>query len=200
MRKVFYSFHYERDSWRAANVRNFNKIANEDEYGVIDSVEWEKIKQKGDPAIEKWIQEQLQSTSVTVVLIGTETASRPWVQYEIRESWKRGNALLGVYINSVKTQDKETDPKGSNPFNAIKFTDGTALSTVCPTYDWDSDNGRENMGAWVEDAYQARQKVSADKKIDEDDKGSNGGSGNVPRPPAPGPQTPPVPPRRREVG
>ena len=34
-RKVFYSFHFKRDAWRAAQVRNSNAIANEDEFGVI---------------------------------------------------------------------------------------------------------------------------------------------------------------------
>ena len=75
-RKVFYSFHYEHDAWRAAQVRNCNTIADEDEYGVIDGVEWEKIQRGGDAAIERWIEEQLRHTSVTVVLIGAETAER----------------------------------------------------------------------------------------------------------------------------
>ena len=42
-RKVFYSFNYKRDSQRAAQVRNSHALADEDEYGVIDSVEWEKV-------------------------------------------------------------------------------------------------------------------------------------------------------------
>ena len=40
-----------------------------------DAAEWESIKRKGDAAIQNWIGEQLQNTSVTVILIGTETAS-----------------------------------------------------------------------------------------------------------------------------
>ena len=38
-RKVFFSFHYERDAWRAANVRNSDMIPNDDEYGVIENYE-----------------------------------------------------------------------------------------------------------------------------------------------------------------
>ena len=73
-RKVFFSFHFKRDAWRAGQVRNCDLLADEDEYGVIDGVEWEKIERQGDPAIERWIEEQLKYTSVTVVLIGAETS------------------------------------------------------------------------------------------------------------------------------
>jgi len=203
MRKVFYSFHYKGDAWRAGQVRNHNKIADEDEYGVIDAVEWEQIERQGTMAIENWINKQLKFTSVTVVLIGAETFSRPWVIYEIKESWKRGNAILGLYVHAVKDQKQQHSTKGPNPLDNVKFTDGTALSSVCCTYDWVIDNGRENLGQWVEDAYQTR--LSMKEKKDIDESSGKGGSGNipgrhVPPPPAPGPRTPPVPPRRREVG
>ena len=75
-RKTFFSFHYERDSWRAGQVRNSNVIAAEDEYGFIDGVDWESIKRQGDDAIKRWIKDQLKNTSVTAVLIGKETAER----------------------------------------------------------------------------------------------------------------------------
>jgi hypothetical protein len=42
------------------------------------------------------ILKHLENTSVTVVLIGTETANRPWVKYEIEQSIARKNGLLGV--------------------------------------------------------------------------------------------------------
>ena len=39
--------------------------------------------------------------SCVIVLIGTETASRKWVQYEIKEAWKRGKGIVGIYINYI---------------------------------------------------------------------------------------------------
>lgn len=156
-RKVFYSFHYKRDAWRAAQVRNSNVIADEDEYGVIDSVDWETIERQGEAAIKRWINDQLKDTSVTVVLIGAETAERDWVDYEIRKSWERGNALVGVRIHAMKNQDRETDAPGANPFAAMKLADGTPLSSIVKLYDWVSDDGRGNLGDWVEEAYQARE-------------------------------------------
>lgn len=164
-RKVFYSFHYERDAWRAAQVRNHNVIADEDEFGVIDSVEWEKIERGGDDAIKRWIKGQLKDTSVSVVLIGSETAEREWVRYEIEESWKRGNGIVGIRIHNIKNQDKETDPQGPNPLDQIKFDDGTPLSSVFKTYDW-ADNGRENIGVWVEEAYQTRTTMKDERELE----------------------------------
>ncbi len=164
-RKVFFSFHYERDSQRAAQVRNADMLADEDEYGVIDAVGWEKLEREGDDAIKRWIQSQLNGTSVTVVLIGAETAKRPWILYEIEESWKRGNGILGVKIHNVKDLDGETDTPGENPLDQIQFTDGTVLSSAAKTYDWVADNGREHLGDWVENAFKNREDMTESKEI-----------------------------------
>lgn len=155
-RKVFYSFHYKRDSQRAAQVRNSHVIANSDQYGVIDSVEWEKIEREGEEAIKRWINEQLKYTSVTAILIGAETANREWVQYEIERSWERGNGLVGVRIHNVKDLDGKTDSAGRNPLDEIYLKDGTPLSKLCKTYDWCNDKGIENLGSWAEEAFQFR--------------------------------------------
>lgn len=157
-RKVFFSFHYERDAWRAAQVRNSDLLADEDEYGVIDAVAWEKIQRQGDDAIRRWINSQLQYTSVTVVLIGAQTSERPWVEYEIIESWKKGNGLVGIHIHNIKDQWQRTDTPGENPLDQLKFTDGTPLSSVCKTYDWVLNDGRNNLGKWVEGAAKERGK------------------------------------------
>lgn len=72
-RETFFGFDYDRDEWRAANVRSSDEIKDEDEIGFIDKAQWEKIKQGSDAAIEKSINAQLQGTTVTVVLIGAQT-------------------------------------------------------------------------------------------------------------------------------
>jgi hypothetical protein len=167
-RKTFFSFHYERDAWRAANVRNSGALSTDDEAGFIDAADWEELEREGDAAIKKWIKEQLNGTSVTAVLIGAETADREWVIYEIRESWKRGNAVIGVRIHGVKNQDGKTDIAGADPLDAILFEDGTALSSMCKTYDWVADKGRENLGTWLENAVTAREEMDKDKVLKED--------------------------------
>jgi hypothetical protein len=164
-RKVFFSFHFKRDAWRAGQVRNANLLADEDKYGVIDGADWEKIEREGDTAIERWIEDQLKYTSVTVVLIGAETAERDWVEHEIRRSWERGNALLGVRIHNVKNQDGKTDARGLNPFDSIYLKNGNPLSDVSKTYDWVNDDGRSNLGDWVEDAFKARKAYDGEEEL-----------------------------------
>lgn len=164
-RKIFFSFHYERDAWRASQVRNSNVVSSEDRYGFIDKADWESIKKNGDDAIQRWIADQLKNTSVTAVLIGAETADREWVRYEIAKSWKRGNGLVGVRIHGLKDQDQQTDVYGRNPFDEFKLPDGTVLSSVCKVYDWNADDGRKNFGKWADEAAEIRAKYVASDEI-----------------------------------
>lgn len=103
-RRVFFSFHYERDAWRAGQVRNCNLLQIEDQYGFIDSVDWQSLEVQGRAAIERWIADQLDHTSVTVVLIGAETGARPWVRHEIVESWNRGTELSASGFTTSRTK------------------------------------------------------------------------------------------------
>lgn len=154
-RRVFFSFHYERDVWRANQVRNSWVTKEREAAGFWDGSLWEEAKKKGDAAIKKMIDEGLLGTSVTAVLIGAETADRKYVNYEIASSCERGNGLAGVYIHRLRDRDGYTDTKGRNPFDDHWVAvDGreVRLSTVVHTYDWALDDGYESFGDWVEDA------------------------------------------------
>jgi len=151
-RKVFFSFHYERDSWRAGIVRNSGITKNV--AGFIDSADWEKIQSRGDEAIKTWIKDQLDGTSVTVVLIGAETNSRRWVKYELNQSWVRGNGILGIYIHQIKDQNSHTDIKGTTKFGSefrMKTDDGKQFFFErFNAYNWITDDGYHNFDKWVE--------------------------------------------------
>ncbi len=154
-RKVFFSFHYQRDSVRAGQVRNSNVVTSNaiETSDFIDAAKWESVKRNGDQAIKNWIASQLHGTSVTVVLIGAKTSERKWVKYEIDESLKRGNGLLGIYIHNCPLFDKSYDTRGINPFDNLSITkDGVQrrLSTIYKTYDWINDDGCRNLGTWIE--------------------------------------------------
>lgn len=164
-RKTFFSFHFKRDVWRAGQVRNSNVVAGEDEYGFVDAVEWEKIEREGDTAIERWIVDQLKNTSVTVVLIGAKTSERDWIDCEIRKSWERGNGLVGVRIHNMKDQDGKTDIAGDNPLDQVAISDGTKLSGIFKTYDWVTNDGRANLGKWIEEAFTLRDKYDGDEDL-----------------------------------
>lgn len=159
-RMVFFSFHYEEDKWRANQVRNsWVTKPDREAAGFWDAASWEEVKRKGEEAIKRWIDKQLEGTSVTVVLIGTETFDRKYVLYEIEKSYERGNGLLGVYIHNLKDQYGNVVKKGDNPFKYryIPEPDGKKpfLSEIfypTPTYDYIDDDGYNNLGAWVEKA------------------------------------------------
>jgi MTH538 TIR-like domain (DUF1863) len=148
-RKVFFSFHYERDAGRAGVVRNHSVTKDGFQTaGYIDGVEWESIKRQGENAIKRWIDGQLQNTTVTVVLIGAETANRPWVRYEIEKSRERKNGLLGIRIHNIKDfRTQQTDFAGQDPFVSIGYQ-GVKV------YDWVNDYGYANFPTWVEAAIQ----------------------------------------------
>jgi hypothetical protein len=154
-RHTFFSFQYERDIFRCNTVRNSWVTQDRVAAGFWDNSLWENAKQRGHDAIAKMILEGLYNTSVTVVLIGSETANREWINFEIIESSKRGNGLLGVYIHNIKSINGYTDTKGQNPFDYIFFNNNgtkTWFNTLYPTYDYVYDDGYHKLGDWIETA------------------------------------------------
>lgn len=164
-RSVFFSFHYQRDIWRVNIVRNhFVTRGGYNESGYRDHSLWEEAKKEGELALKRLINKGLQDTSVTVVLIGAETAQRRWVNYEIEKSHERGNGMLGIYIHNIANLEKQKDYRGANPFDNFTiekksefvFLSGIKpMSAIYPTYDWVADNGYNNFSTWVENAAKA---------------------------------------------
>ena len=151
-RKVFFSFHYKPDNWRAAQVRNMGVI--EGNRPATDNG-WETVKKGGDKAIKKWITDQMHGRSCTLVLVGTSTAGRKWINHEIVESWNEGMGVAGIHIHGLKDQDKQTSTKGRNPFHSINFGDtGKKLSSVVKCYDPPGRNSQEKY-AWIEENISA---------------------------------------------
>jgi hypothetical protein len=155
-RRVFFSFHYERDVQRASVVRNhWVTKANAEDAGYVDKAAWQEIEKGGKEAVKKWINEQLKGTSVTAVLIGPETSNREWVRYELQQSYQRGNGILGVHIHNIPGWDKKTDTSGDALFGPLgKDASGNDVyfASVASTYDWVNDDGYNNFAKWVEAA------------------------------------------------
>ena len=149
-RKVFFSFHYERDVFRVSQVRNSWVTRSQgNAQPFYDKATWETVKRT--QGIKAWIESQLTGTSVTAVLIGAETANRDWVLHEIRRSYELGKGLLGIYLHQVKDPRTGIDVRGENPFSRMSLN-GVPLSHSVPTYDWISDDGYHNLDVWVEKA------------------------------------------------
>lgn len=153
-RTTFFSFHYDNDIWRASQVRNSDVVdENIEESGFIDGGSWESLKRDGDEAVKRWINRQMDGCSVTVVLIGSQTYDRKWVNYEIENSYEDDMGLIGVRIHKIRDEDGNRDSRGKNPLSKYKDADTDEnLSSIFNTYDWVDDDGQENLGDWVEEA------------------------------------------------
>jgi hypothetical protein len=143
-RNTFFSFHQVHDLGRASVVRRSSQLNPAISAEWIETDVWEAAKNTGDAAVAKLIDDVLAVTTVTAVLIGTQSASRQWVKYEIGWSLRRCKGLFGIYIHSIKDQG-DTDQRASN-----------LLPPGFSVYDWSIDDGRANLGAWVNAAYAAR--------------------------------------------
>lgn len=151
MRKVFFSFHYARDCWSVSQVRNaWVGNPHHDAQPFLDKAEWESIKRSGDTSIRRWIDGQLNGTSVTVVLIGPQTLNRPWVRYEIDETLRLKKGLLGVTLENMMQSNRELDLW--NQYSTYGSLNGSNGSH--PVYSWTVENGRQNLSTWVEQAAQ----------------------------------------------
>jgi hypothetical protein len=123
-KRVFFSFHYQDVIDFRANVVRQHWLTKPDREsaGFFDASVWEKAKRTGPVAIKRLINSSLDGTSVTCVLLGSETYARPWVRYEILKSFRKGNKILSVHINTIKGRDQKTKPMGLNPLEYVGVT------------------------------------------------------------------------------
>lgn len=163
-RKAFFSFHYDADNWRVSQVRNIHVV---EENRVLSSNEWEQVKKGGDTAIQRWIDGEMYGKSCVIVLVGTGTANRKWINYEISRGWNDGKGVVGVRINGLKDRFGNTSQPGANPLDYVTFTNSQAkLSSIVklidPTSPWGSTqtyaNIKNSIAEWVETAIQLRAK------------------------------------------
>lgn len=132
-RTVFFSFHYKH-IFKVNQIRNMPNITGSSAAGFKDASLWESSKGKPD-TIRRMIREGLNGTSVTVVLIAHGTANRTYIDYEIEQSLKRGNGLVGIQIHHLSDPNVKDDRPGAIPsqieangFKAYKYTNATNLA------------------------------------------------------------------------
>lgn len=161
-RRVFYSFHYKPDNWRASMVRNMGVVEGNKPASDND---WESITKKGDEAIQNWIDDQMSGRSCCVVLIGKNTAGRKWIKYEIGKAWNAGKGVLGIYIHNLKDSDEKQTTKGENPFEDFTMDrdSKTKLSSIVKVYDPPFTDSKKvygyinnNLSDWIEKAIAIR--------------------------------------------
>lgn len=163
-KSTFISFHFDRDHWRANQVRNIGALEGQLE---LPSNEWEVVKKRGDAAVHAWIDDQMKYKSAVVVLVGNETASRKFVKYEVKRAWSIGKPLLGIRINALKDSSQKVDLPGVNPFKQFGFTDSSKtyadyvplfdpkdyITKTNPTSNEIYAAIKDNIGTWASGGY-----------------------------------------------
>ena len=98
------------------------------------------LRRCGTSTVRRWIAEQMQGTSVTVVLVGSHTCKSEWVRHEIQLSEERGNGLLGIDISEIK-----------DLYRASSHRCGR-IPRSYPFCFWNRDRGFRTLGSWIETA------------------------------------------------
>ena len=160
-RRVFYSFHYQLDNWRVQQIKQIGAIEGQQ---MLTSNQWEDVAKGGDAAIKRWIDEQMVGKSCNVVLIGSQTAGRKWVEYEFMKAWAEGKGVLGIYIHNLEDVRGKTTTKGANPFAGFTINNGkTKFDSVVQVYNPAGMTSNavykaiaNNIEDWVEEAIAIR--------------------------------------------
>lgn len=100
-----------------------------------------------DEYIKRLLRLRIQWAGQFIVLIGSETHTRPWVDWEIEQAHKKGKRIIGVYIQGAKDSDvpENFDKYGDsvvgwNSEKIIKALDGTNY--------WENVSGGQRQNKW----------------------------------------------------
>lgn len=113
IQNVFVSHHHKDDASvdglsrilgkGGTHIRNSSIRAKPENQRRLDN------KQVSDKAIKRLLQMKMRWAGKVVVIVGKETHTRPWVNWEIEIANKLGKPIIGVYENGLK--DKVPLPK-----------------------------------------------------------------------------------------
>ncbi|MCD9576335.1 TIR domain-containing protein [Flavobacterium soyae] len=157
-KNVFISHHHKDDQ----SVSDFTKLLKGKDYDLRNSSiritkekNKERLENKQIPkaTLERLLTMKMRWAGTVVVLIGSQTHSREWVNWEIEQASKLGKRIIGVFMHGGKDADI--------PENLEKYGDGLV--------GWNSDKiidaleGKE-VG-WCNSSGESRPPVNVLKRI-----------------------------------
>ena len=87
--------------------------------------------------------------SCAIVLVGSNTANRKWINHEIVTAWDANLGVVGICIHGLKTFDQKISTIGANPFDyVIHGPTGKSLSSIVKCYDPSGENSKARY-AWI---------------------------------------------------
>lgn len=157
-RSSFVSFHYQNDYWRVQQILRMGAVEGQE---ILPAQKWEEVKARGNSAVHQWIDNEMAYKAAAIVLIGSQTAGREFVQYEIQRAWSQRKPLLGIYIHGLQDSDGRTARQGVNPFKQFGFTNSNrTYADYVPVFDPVGADSRQvyasikdNLDGWVAQGY-----------------------------------------------
>ncbi len=109
-RHVFISHHHKDD----ADVNNLTSLLARGGYDIRNSsIRAKPANQRrldkgmvNDETIRRLLRMKISWAGTVVVLIGKETHTRPWVNWEIEQANKQGKRIVGIYVQGGTEADK----------------------------------------------------------------------------------------------
>ena len=162
-RSIYFSFHYKDVSSFRANVVRNSWVTQDHTAKFVDKSMWEEAEKKGADALKSLIDKSMNGTSVTVILVGSETFCRRYVRYEIVKSFTENKGLLPIHINRISAKNEGVKAKGPNPLDCLKIKIDANCRTVMffelvnskwiPFKDLPSINNRVANSVFFEDGW-----------------------------------------------
>ncbi|MDR6735416.1 TIR domain-containing protein [Sphingobacterium sp. 2149] len=101
-RNIFIS-HYEKDGKHVQSLKNrLLKSGQEVRNFSVDSTKHKDGRRPSDRVIARLLNIRIKACSTFICLIGPDTHSRPWVNYEIRKAFQEGKRVIGIYTHGNK--------------------------------------------------------------------------------------------------
>lgn len=157
-RNIFISHHHKDDN----SVSDFTALLGGKDYNIrnssirVNEKNKERLEKKQVPrqTLERLLRMKMRWAGTVVVLIGSQTHSREWVNWEIKQAAKMGKRIVGVFMHGGKDADI--------PENLEKYGDGLV--------GWNSGKiiaalEGEDVG-WCNSSGQTRQPVTIVKRIE----------------------------------
>jgi hypothetical protein len=102
-RNVFIS-HFKKDE---ENIHRMQSLLASKGYIIknssIDSTK--RNRANNEEYVKRLLRMRIQWAGTFICLIGPETHTRHWVDWEIEQAFKKGKRIVGVYINGAKDSD-----------------------------------------------------------------------------------------------
>lgn len=134
LKNVFISHHHKDD----ASVDGITSILSDKDYKIRNSsirVKPENQKRLdqnkiSENTIKRLLRMKMQWASKVIVVIGKNTHSRPWVNWEIAMANKLGKPIIGVYENGLKDQVDVPDNLEKYESSRVAWRSGSIIDAL----------------------------------------------------------------------